>query len=524
MWSSSNSAPRAVSDATLSPLAFLERSADVWATRPAVRDGDRTWSYAEHHDRVRRAAGALRDELGVGAGDRVATVLPNVAAMLELHYAVPGAGGVLVPINTRLAAPEMAWILEHSGAAVVVGHATARAALEDAVERLGRRAPRLVWADDGYDERLDAAHARPLAVPADERALLSINYTSGTTGRPKGVMTSHRGAYLHALGVIAEAGLSTASVYLWTLPMFHCNGWAYPWAVTATGAKHICLAPVDAEAAWAAIRNDGVTHLCAAPTVVSMLLEAEGAAPCPAPVRLFVGGAPPAPALLERAARLNVAVTHLYGLTESYGPIAVCAWNPDWDERSDAEQARLRARQGVATVVSQPLRVVDAELRDVPRDAETLGEVILRGNNVMLGYYRDQAATDEAFRGGWFHTGDLAVMHPDGYVELRDRLKDVVISGGENIATIEVEHALLEHPDLADAAVVGAPDERWGEVPVAFVVARGDGAPEGDELRAFLRDRLAGYKVPKRIEVVDALPKTATGKTQKHVLRDRVKR
>jgi fatty-acyl-CoA synthase len=254
-----------------------------------------------------------------------------------------------------------------------------------------------------------------------------------------------------------------------------------------------------------------------------MLLEAESAAPCPEPVRLFVGGAPPAPALLERAARLNVAVTHLYGLTESYGPIAVCAWNPDWDERSDAEQARLRARQGVPTVVSQPLRVVDAELCDVPRDGRTLGEVVLRGNNVMLGYYRDEAATDEAFRGGWFHTGDLAVMHPDGYIELRDRLKDMVISGGENIATIEVEQALLEHPDLSDAAVVGAPDERWGEVPVAFVVARAGQAPQADELRGFLRDRLARYKVPKRIDVVDALPKTATGKTQKHVLRERVR-
>ncbi|MCW3047798.1 MAG: o-succinylbenzoate--CoA ligase [Solirubrobacterales bacterium] len=524
MWSNSTGAPGAVSDAPLSPLAFLERSADVWATRPAVRDGERSWSYAEHHERVRRTVGVLGDELGVAAGDRVATVLPNVAAMLELHYAVPGAGAVLVPINTRLAAPEVASILEHSGAAVVVGHATARAALEDAIERLGRRAPRLVWADDGYDQQLAAARPRPLAVPADERTLLSINYTSGTTGRPKGVMTSHRGAYLHALGVIAEAALSPSSAYLWTLPMFHCNGWAYPWAVTATGAKHVCLASFEAEAAWAAIRDDGITHLCAAPTVVSMLLEAESAAPCPEPVRLFVGGAPPAPALLERAAALNVAVTHLYGLTESYGPIAVCAWNPDWDERSDAEQAQLRARQGVATVVSQPMRVVDADLRDVPRDGRTLGEVVLRGNNVMLGYYRDPAATEEAFRGGWFHTGDLAVMHPDGYVELRDRLKDVVISGGENIATIEVEHALLEHPDLSDAAVVGAPDERWGEVPVAFVVVRGGHTPQGDELRAFLRDRLAGYKVPKRIEVVDALPKTATGKTQKHVLRERVKR
>jgi fatty-acyl-CoA synthase len=519
-----------VSDAPLTPLAFLERSADVWADRPAVCDGDRTWTYAEHHDRTRRLAGALVGELGLRAGDRVAALLPNVASMLELHYAVPGAGGVLVPLNTRLAGEEYAYILEHSGASAVVAATTLRQPLEDALSRMDGRHPRVVWVDPAFDaeddyERLVAA-ARPsdLARPDDERALLSINYTSGTTGRPKGVMTSHRGAYLHSLGVVAEAGLTARSAYLWTLPMFHCNGWAYTWAVTAMGAKHLCLPAVEPAAIWRALLTAGVTHICAAPTVVTMLLESDRAARCAEPVRLFVGGAPPSPTLLERAAELNIAVTHLYGLTETYGPFAVCAWNPGWDERSAGEQARLRARQGVATVVSERLRVVDSEMRDVPRDGATLGEVVMRGNNVMLGYYRDAQATAEAFTGGWFHSGDLAVMHPDGYVELRDRLKDIVISGGENIATIEVEQALSAHPGISEAAVVGRPDEKWGEVPVAFVTVH-DGEEPLDlaELQEFVRGRLARFKVPKAVEVVDELPKTGTGKIQKFVLRERAR-
>jgi fatty-acyl-CoA synthase len=508
-----------VSYESLTPLAFLERSADVWAGRPAVRDGERAWTYAEHHERVRRAAGALRAELAIGAGDRVATLLPNVAPMLELHYAVPGAGGVLVPLNTRLAAAEYAFILEHSGATAVVATTALRAPLDEALAQLSDP-PRVVWAEDDYDALLAAATPAPLRRPADERGLLSLNYTSGTTGRPKGVMTSHRGAYLHSLGVIAEARLTPRSAYLWTLPMFHCNGWAYTWAVTAVGARHLCLPVVDPAAIWEALLHEGVTHVCAAPTVVTMLLESERATRCPEPVRLFVGGAPPSPTLLERAEQLNIAVTHLYGLTETYGPFAVCAWNPDWDALPVAEQARLRARQGVATVVSERLRVVDAQMRDVPRDGATLGEVAMRGNNVMLGYYRDERATEQAFAGGWFHSGDLAVVHPDGYVELRDRLKDIVISGGENIATIEVEQALAAHPAISEAAVVGRPDEKWGEVPVAFVTALGQ-PPDQAQLQEFVRARLARFKVPKAIEVVDELPKTATGKIQKFVLRER---
>jgi fatty-acyl-CoA synthase len=510
-----------VSSAVLTPLRFLERSAYVWRDRPAVVDGQRSWTFAEHNERVRRMAGAVRGELGIGAGERLATLLPNTSPMLELHYAVPGVGGVLVPLNTRLASDEYAYILEHSGAKVVVAHRPLEKALGPALETLGDAAPRVVWDDGEYDELLEASDPVELERPEDERTLLSINYTSGTTGRPKGVMTTHRGAYLHSLGVIAEAQLTPRSSYLWTLPMFHCNGWAYPWAVTAMGAKHVCLAKVEAAPIWNALTKEGITHLCAAPTVLTTIVNADQAEPLEEPARVFVGGAPPAPALLEQAAKLNLHITHLYGLTETYGPLAVCAWNPDWDDKSDEEQAKLRARQGVGTVVSERLRVVDEDMNDVPADGETLGEVVMRGDNVLTGYYQDEEATKEAFKGGWFHSGDLGVLHPDGYVELRDRLKDVVISGGENIATIEVEQALNAHPSVAEAAVVGAPDERWGEVPVAFVTVTGGESPDPEELRDFVRQRIARFKAPKRIEVVDELPKTGTGKIQKFVLREK---
>ncbi len=525
-----NALTEGVSHAPLTPLSFLERSAEVWAVRPAVADGERAWTYAEHAGRIRRAAGALRSQLGVADGDRVAALLPNVAAMLELHYAVPGAGAVLVPMNTRLTGADYAYILDHSGARTVFAATSLAAPLEDALTKLAGRGPRVVWVDPAggeacdYETLLGGSEPAELRLPQDERALLSINYTSGTTGRPKGVMTTHRGAYLHSLGVIAEAGLEPRSAYLWTLPMFHCNGWAYTWAVTAMGGRHLCLPAVEPDAIWERLLHEGVTHICAAPTVVTMLLGSERAARCPEPVRLFVGGAPPSPTLLERAAELGIEVTHLYGLTETYGPIAVCAWNPDWAELPDGEQARLRARQGVGTVVSQRLRVVDEHMRDVPRDGQTLGEVVMHGNNVMLGYYRDAEATREAFAGGWFHSGDLAVVHPDSYLELRDRLKDIVISGGENIATIEVEQALMAHPAVSEAAVVGRPDEKWGEVPIAFITVRGAGGVDTAELTEFLRDRLARFKVPKSIEIVDELPKTGTGKIQKFVLRERARR
>jgi fatty-acyl-CoA synthase len=516
-----------VAGSALTPLRYLERSATVWKERPAVVAGEHTWTYGEHYERVRRAAGALRDELGIEPGDRLGVLLPNVAPMLELHYAAPGVGGVLVPLNTRLASAEYGYILEHCGARVLVAYRPLQAALDPALEELGDDAPRVVWVEEGdpedsaYEQLLAGADPIDLERPEDERALISINYTSGTTGRPKGVMTNHRGAYLHSLGVIAEAGLTPRSSYLWTLPMFHCNGWAYPWAVTAMGAKHVCLPKVEADPIWNGLKQQGVTHLCAAPTVLTTIVHADEAERLDEPVQVFVGGAPPSPALLSAAARLNLRITHLYGLTETYGPLAVCAWNPDWDELDDEEQAVRRSRQGVGTVVSERLRVVSEDMEDVPADGETLGEVVMRGDNVMMGYYRDEEATREAFKGGWFHSGDLGVMHPDGYVELRDRLKDVIISGGENIATIEVEQALSAHEAVSEAAVVAAPHERWGEVPVAFITTTGSAEPDVEELQEFARQRLARFKVPKRIIVVDEMPKTGTGKVQKFVLRER---
>jgi fatty-acyl-CoA synthase len=304
--------------------------------------------------------------------------------------------------------------------------------------------------------------------------------------------------------------------------MFHCNGWCYTWAVTAAGAAHLCVPSIEPPALWQTLLVDGVSHFCAAPAVINMLLESDAASPCAEPVRAFVGGAPPSPALLERAEQLNFAVTHLYGLTETYGPLMICAWNPGWDCLPEVEKARLRARQGVPTIVSERARVVDPQMRDVPADGETTGEIVMRGNNVMLGYYHDPGATAAAFAGGWFHSGDAGVMHPDGYIELKDRLKDVIISGGENIATVEVEQVLADHPTVAEAAVVALADERWGEIPVAFVTPRGGATVDPAELREFARGRLAGFKVPKRIELLDELPRTATGKVQKFVLRDRL--
>jgi fatty-acyl-CoA synthase len=334
-------------------------------------------------------------------------------------------------------------------------------------------------------------------------------------------MYTHRGSYLHALGVIAEARLETASTYLWTLPMFHCHGWAFPWAVTAMGARHECLNAFDPATIWHLIQEHRVTHFSGAPTVISMLVEAPEATHLEWPVSVFVGGAPPSPVLFERARALGMQITHMYGLTETYGPIVVCAWKPEWNRYSPEAQAELRTRQGVSTVVSEPIRVVDKNMVDVPADGTTLGEIVMRGNNVTIGYYRDPVGTERAFAGGWFHSGDLGVMYPDGYVQLRDRIKDIVISGGENVSTVEVEVALVAHPAVVEAAVIGVPDERWGEIVKAFVVLRAGDNVTGAELQEFARERLARYKIPKLIEFTSDLPKTSTGKVQKFVLRAR---
>jgi fatty-acyl-CoA synthase len=502
----------------LTPTSFLDRSAVVFAERTAVVDGAERWSYAEFGNRTRRQAGMLRS-LGVQPLDRVAVLAPNSALLLESHFGVPYAGAVLVALNVRLTADELAFILGHSAAKVLLVDPSLGDVGRTAAARAGTGL-RIVEAGGEYETRL--AGADEFVHPVDDELdLLALDYTSGTTGRPKGVEYHHRGALLQALAMAYHSRLDASSVFLWTLPMFHCNGWCFPWAVTAAGGVHLCLRSIDAAQIWRHIREDGVTHFNAAPTVLTMLASDPAAAPAPAPVRVGTGGAPPSPTLLARMADLNIDVTHLYGLTETFGPAAICEWSPDWDQLATSEQARLKSRQGVANVVSRPLRVVDDKGDDVPADAATMGQVALRGNNVMLGYHRDPDATLAAAPHGWFLTGDVGVMHPDGYVELRDRAKDVIISGGENISTIEVEQVIASHPAVLEVAVVSMPDERWGEVPAAFVDAAEGSAVTAEQIIEHVRSRLAHFKAPKHV-VFGPLPKTSTGKIQKFVLRDRL--
>lgn len=508
--------------AELTPVAFAARAAKVYADRLAVVDLEMRYSYAEFWDRSQRLAGMLADH-GVKPGDRVAVVAPNTHVLLEAHHGVPLAGAVLVALNTRLAPAEIAYILGHCGARVVIVDASCRDLVDEAL-RHSMVQPTVVNCGRPHDEyESKVAGAAPLAVPVtDERSLLSINYTSGTTGRPKGVMYHHRGAYLQALAMAYHARLDPSSRYLWTLPMFHTNGWCFPWAVTAAGAVHQCLRKVDPADIWHAVRHDGVTHFCAAPVVLGMLADHPAAtAPVPHPVQVFVGGAPPRPALLARLSALGIETRHLYGLTETFGPIVVCEWQPEWRDLPDDRRTALVVRQGIANVVGEPLRVLDSSGKDVPADGGTVGEIVLRGNTVMLGYYRDGEATAAAVTpDGWFRSGDIGVMHPDGYVELRDRAKDVIISGGENIASVEVENTLAEHPAVLDTAVVGAPHPNWGEVPVAYVTLRPDAAIGEAELVAFVRARIARFKAPHRV-IFGELPRTSTGKIQKALLRQR---
>ncbi len=504
--------------APLTPTSFLARSATVFRDRVAVVDGDRTFTYAELHDRSLRLTGVLAG-LGVGPGDRVAALCTNSHVMLEMHHGVPLRGGVLVPLNIRLSVDELTFIVGHSGATVLVATHELADTARQVAERCGAR---LVVAGDEQDEYgalLGAAEPQPEDL-ADERDLLAINYTSGTTGSPKGVMYHHRGAFLQALAMAFHTRLTSDSRYLWTLPMFHCDGWCFPWAVTAAGGTHVCLRAVDPAEIWRLLRGEGVTHYSAAPTVLTMIAnapEADGD-PLDHQVDVTTGGAPPSPTLLSRMAELRMRVTHLYGLTETFGPVAVNEWHSEWDALTGEEKAVLRARQGVGNVVAQPLRVIDLAGDDVPADGTTIGEIAARGNDVMLGYYRDEKATAAVDAGGWFRTGDLAVMHPDGYVEIRDRSKDIIISGGENIASVEVERAIDSHPDVVESAVVGRPDERWGEVPVAYVVLREGATADAAAIIAHVRERLASFKAPKDVVFGD-LPKTSTGKIQKHVLR-----
>ena len=510
-----------ISFEALTPTAFLRRSASVFADKTAVIDGDQRWTYAQLLERCTRLAGALRNA-GVQAGERVAVLAPNTHVLLESHYGVPFAGAVLVALNVRLTAAELSYIIEHSDAKILIYdfefEDTARAIAAAVKHKLT-----LIRAsgDDQYEKFL--TDATPLTEPvADERSLISINYTSGTTGKPKGVMYHHRGAYLQALAMAMHSTLNESSVFLWTLPMFHCNGWCFTWAVTAAGGTHLCLRKADPALIWQHLRDSGVTQFNAAPTILIMLAWHDHAQPLPHTVNVSTGGAPPTPALLARMAELNMNMTHLYGLTETFGPAVLCEWRKDWTLWPAAQQAHIKARQGVGNVISQTLRVVDGQGADVPKDGNTLGEIALRGNNVMLGYYRDDEATAKAAPDGWFRTGDLAVMHADGYIEIKDRAKDIIISGGENIASVEVERTLSSHPAVLEVAVVAAPDEKWGEVPVAFVTLKPGQSLDAATLIAYAREHMAHFKAPKKIMFGD-LPKNATGKIQKFVLRDAAK-
>jgi fatty-acyl-CoA synthase len=504
----------------LTPTAFLSRAAVVHADRLALVDGETRLTYAELERRVLAVAGGLAAR-GRGKGERIAVLATNSATLLEAHYTVPMAGAVLVPLNHRLAVAELVAILEHSGATLLLCDremaergAEVGAAMERGIEVIveGDQYEALIAGGKGFEPE-----------PPEETGLLSLNYTSGTTGSPKGVMYHHRGAYLQALAMAFHSHLDQRTRMLWTLPMFHCSGWCFTWAVTAAGGTHVCLRVTDPAAIWERIEGEAITHLNAAPT---LLLAIAAAAP---PVRegprmrVATGGAPPTPTLLAELDALGIEVTHLYGLTETYGPVAISEWNPEWDELPSERRAVLKARQGVGNVIAERLRVVDEAGADVPADGESIGEVVARGNDVMLGYYRDEVATQEAFRGGHFHTGDLGVMHPDGYVELRDRAKDLIVSGGENISSVEVEAALASHPDVYEVAVVPVPDERWGERPVAFVVPRPGARPDPRDLDRHVRARLAGFKAPDAYEMCEDLPKTASGKVRKFILRARAK-
>jgi fatty-acyl-CoA synthase len=506
----------------LNPVDFLHRAAYLYPDKVAVVHGQRRYGYRELAERSWRLASALRSA-GLAKGDRVAALLFNSPAMLEAHFGVPAAGGILVAVNNRLSSAEVGYILRHSGARYLLLDTT----LAPVTEPLDLAGVTVIRCDDTgvpgdpYEEFLaGASPARPASWLEHEEETISINYTSGTTGRPKGVQYTYRGAYLNALSEVIVAGMGSDSAYLWTLPMFHCNGWCFPWAVTAVAARHVTMRAVDPGLIWELIDGEGVTHYNGAPTVQLMVINHPRAHRLEPAVTAMVAAAPPSPTLLARMSELNFRVVHVYGLTETYGPITVCPEQEAWRELSVSQRAAYLARQGQAYPSSDLVRVVDGQMTDVPRDGTTMGEVVMRGNNVMSGYFNDEAATGKAFAGGWFHSGDLAVWHPDGNIELRDRGKDIIISGGENISSIEVEQAIAAHPAVLECAVVGIPHPHWGERPKAFVTLSEGAAAAPEEIIAFCRERLAHYKCPDSIEF-GPLPKTSTGKTQKFVLRQR---
>ena len=510
----------------LSPLEFARRTRRLHGHREGVVDGDLRLTYEQFFDRCDRWSSALQ-QLGVAPGDRVATIAPNTHAQLEAFYAVPQIGAVLVPINYRLTPEDFVYIINHSGASVVCVDADYLDAVDSVRDRLPgvRHFVAFEGARDGwldYEAAIAAASPDFTRADLDERDLLTINYTSGTTARPKGVMITHRNATMNSIGTLLHLPLPVGERYLWTLPMFHANGWTYTWTVTAAAATHVCLRKVEPGAVFQLIRQERVGSLCAAPTVLISLANAsaEVRGAVPPGVQVVTAGAPPAAATIERLEeQFGWEVTQVYGLTETAPFITVCAPLPEHEKLTPADRAVQKARTGVELLTSGELRVQGDDGREVPADGQTLGEIVVRGNVVMSGYYHDPEATERAMGDGWFHTGDAAVVHPDGYVEIRDRIKDVIISGGENISSVEVEGTLLRHPAVQEAAIVGLPDERWGETPQAFVVLRDGQTATEDEIIAFARERLAHFKAPRGVTFVTELPKTATGKIQKFVLR-----
>jgi fatty-acyl-CoA synthase len=522
----------------LTPLTFLERSAAVYPTHTAMIHGTQAFTYAEFYARSRRLASAL-SRLGISRGDTVSAMLANTPAMLEAHYGVPMSGAVLNTLNTRLDAAIIAFCLDHAGTKFLLTDREYSKTVKEALKLTKIAKPVIIDYEDREfplpGERLsDIDYEQFIASgdpdfawegPPDEWNAISLNYTSGTTGNPKGVVYHHRGAYLLAQGNVLTASMQKHPVYLWTLPMFHCNGWSFPWSISVVGGTHVCLRWVRSKTIWDALADHGVTHLCGAPIVMSTILNAPPAEKRPLShrVEFFTAAAPPPEAVLAAMSEAGFNVTHLYGLTETYGPAVVNDWNASWDALPSSERAAMKARQGVRYAALEALDVLDPEtLIPVPRDGKTLGEVMFRGNIVMKGYLKNRPATKEAFRGGWFHSGDLGVMHEDGYIQLKDRSKDIIISGGENISSIEVEDRLYKHPAVQAAAVVAKPDEKWGETPCAFVELKPDAQAGADELIAWCREGLAHFKCPRHV-VFAEIPRTSTGKIQKFKLREMAK-